>query len=248
MKASLAQCFGRATISDSRIYYWLEQFRNGRVRIVDKERWAKRKSGRSPANIRHVENIVATDRRVSIAQLMLQTGLKNTTVHRILTKDLHLSKRCAKYVPMDLNAAQVARRTRICDFWSRLKINSPRVFAVTITMDESWIYCYDPESKEQSKEWLRSMENRPQKPQCTLATRKVMVVTFFDSKGLIYREFVRRLVTVTQLVFHQIFTRFDIACQNRRPRGTVNGRRFIHMDNAPAHTAFLTGVHMRNLG
>ena len=248
VKASLAQCFGRWTLSDSRIYYWLEQFRNGCTRIVDKERKAKRKSGRSPANIRLVENIVANDRRVSIAQLMLQSGLKNTTLHRILTKDLGLSKRCAKYVPMDLTPAQVARRATICDFWSRLRNNNPRIFSVTVTMDESWIYCYDPESKEQSREWLRSMESRPQKPRRTLATRKVMVVTFFDSKGLIYREFIRRPVTVTQLVFRQIFTRFDIACQNRRPRGTVNGRCFIHMDNAPAHTAFLTGVHMRNLG
>ena len=248
MKASLTLCFGRQTLSDSRIYYWLEQFRNGRERIVDKVRRAKRKSGRSAANIRQVENIVTEDWRVSIARIMFETNLKSTTVHRILTKDLALSKCCPKYVPFDLTDAQHARRVRICDFWTRLCITDPRVFKVAVTMDESWIYCYDLESKEQSREWLRSMEPRPQKPQRTLATRKVMVVIFFDAKGLIYHEFVRRPTTVNQLVFHQIFTRFDIACQNRRPRGTVHRRRFIHMDNAPTHTADLTGVHMRNLG
>ncbi len=116
-------------------------------------------------------------------------------------------------------------------------------------MDESWVYSYDPETKEQSCEWLRSMEAHPQKPRRNIGTSKVMLVSFFDAKGLIYREFVRRPVTVNQIVFRQIFTRFDIAFQNRRgPRGQVRGRMFIHMDNALAHTAALTVQHLTNLG
>ncbi len=111
------------------------------------------------------------------------------------------------------------------------------------------MYSYDPETKEQSREWLRSMEARPQKPRRNIGTSKVMLVSFFDAKGLIYREFVRRPVTVNQIVFRQIFTCFDIAFQNRRgPRGQVRGRMFIHMDNASAHTAGLTLQHLRNLG
>ncbi len=116
-------------------------------------------------------------------------------------------------------------------------------------MDESWVYSYDPETKEQSREWLCSMEARPQKPRRTIGTAKVMLVSFFDSKGMIYREFVRRPVTINQIMFYQIFTHFDIAFQNRRgPRGQVRGHMFIHMDNASAHTARLTGQHIRNLG
>ncbi len=116
-------------------------------------------------------------------------------------------------------------------------------------MDESWVYSYDPETKEQSREWLRSIEACPQKPRKTIGTAKVMLVSFFDSKGLIYREFVRRPMTINQIIFRQIFTRFDIAFQNRRgPRGQVRGRMFIHMDNASAHTTGLTGQHLRNLG
>ncbi len=53
-------------------------------------------------------------------------------------------------------------------------------------MGKSWAYCYDPESKEQLREWLRPQENHLQKPQRTL-------VSFFDSQGLIYSEFIRHL-------------------------------------------------------
>ncbi len=248
IRASLRHCFGQRILYKSRIYHWIEQFKSGHNRIVDLHRRAKTRRGRSARNIRRVEDLVTQDRRITIPRIMVETGLKATTVHRILTKDLCLSKKCAKYIPYDIGPAQIARRQTVCDFWNWLRINDRRVFRVAVTMDESWIYMYDPEIKEQSKEWLRRHESRPQKPQRSIATGKVMVVTFFDSQGLIYREFVHRPVTINQIVFRQIITRFDIACQNRQPRGTVRGRRFIHMDNASSHTASLTLQHLRNLG
>ncbi len=208
---ALAQYFGRRALSKSRIYHWMEQFRGGRDRIIDLYRRPKRKSCHSQRNIRAVETLVSQDRRITIPRIMVATGLKSTTVHRILTKDLKLTKRCAKYVPHDISPVQIARCQAICDFWSRLRIREPRVFKVCVTMDESWIYQYDPLTKQQSREWLRSMEPHPQKLQRTLATGKVMVVTFFDCHGLVYREFIRRPQTVNQIVFRQIITRFDIA-------------------------------------
>ncbi len=248
IKAALHVCFTRGRLSDPRIYHWIRQFKEGRAQIVDLHRSPKTKSGRSCANVRRVETLVSQDCQITLPRLQTETGLSITTLHRILKKDLGLSKRCAKYVPHLLTNQQMTRRAAICDFWTRLRINQPRVFKVAVTMDESWVYSYDPESKEQSREWLRPHENRPQKPQRTLATGKIMLVSFFDSAGLIYHEYVRRPVTITQLVFRQIITRFDIACQNRRPRGMVRGRHFIHMDNAPSHTAALTLTHLHNLG
>ncbi len=247
-KQALTVCFGHAILSDSRIYHWMTEFRNGCACIVDLHRRQKHKSGRSVRNIRAVENAVTSDRRITIPRLMVETGLKASTVYRILKKDLALSKHCAKYVPSLLGAAQIARRVSVCDFWTHLRLADRRVLKVMVTVDESWIYMYDPETKEQSKEWLCAMEPHPQKPQRTIATGKVMVVTFFDSLGLIYREFVHQPRTVNQNVFRQILTRFDIAFQNRRPRGVARGRHYIHMDNASAHTAFLTRQHLQNLG
>ncbi len=180
----------------------------------------------------------------------METGLKHTTVQRILKLDLKLTKKCAKYMPHLLTDHQTQRRLAICDFWSHLRLRTPSVFRVAVTMDESWVYLWDPDSKEHSREWLRQMEPRPQKPQRTLATGKVMLVSFFDSTGLVYREFVRHPATVNQLRFRQIITRFDIAHENRRPgaQGITRGCRFLHMDNAPSHTAALTLTHLHNLG
>lgn len=62
--------------------------------IADKPTAPKGKSGCFPCNIRKVEDAVAADRRVTIREVSLKTGLAWTTVQRILRKDLKLSKRC----------------------------------------------------------------------------------------------------------------------------------------------------------
>ncbi len=115
-------------------------------------------------------------------------------------------------------------------------------------MDESWVYVYDPAMRIQNKEWLRKGEARPQVPRRTLATGKIMIVSFYDSKGMVYYEYVQRPQTVNQQVFRAIFRRFDAAHQCRRPNSTMRGRKFLHMDNAPAHNATLTLALVEQLG
>ncbi len=109
-------------------------------------------------------------------------------------------------------------------------------------MDESWVY-YDPELKEQSKEWLPKKAPRPIKAICTRATGKVMIVTFFDSRGMIYYKFTRQGIGAQ--VFIAICTRFLEAYQTRHPQGRIRGRLFLHMNNAPAHTANVTKAFLQ---
>ncbi len=247
IKTSLSACY-RRTLSDSSIYFWIKAFQGGRTAIVDAPRAKKSKSGRSRANIRRIENLVTEDRRVTVRQLSAQTGIKYTSVQKILKDDLKLKKKCAKFVPYDLTKRHIRLRCDICDFWNRLWTATPRVFHHVVTMDESWVYVYDPLLKNQSLTWLRKGEARPQKPRRGIACAKVMIVTFFDKKGLIYFEYVQRPQTVNQVYFRSILTRFTAAFHRRRPRSSVGGRHFLHMDNAPAHNATLTLALTRQLG
>ncbi len=65
---------------------------------------------------------------------------------------------------------------------------------------------------------------------------------------MIYYEYVQRPQTVNQQVFRAIFRRFDAAHQRKHPHCTVQGRKFLHMDNAPAHNATLTLALVDQLG
>ncbi len=125
---------------------------------------------------------------------------------------------------------------------------NPRVFWNLVTLDESWVYTWDPSMKVHNKEWLRAGEAKSLIPRCNVATAKVMIVSFFNSKGMVYYEYVQRPLTVNQQVFRGIFRCFDEAHRRRCPHCTVHGRRFLHMDNAPAHKAALTLALIEQLG
>ena len=54
-----------------------------------------------------------------------------------------------------------------------------------ITMDETWVHLYDPETKVQSSVWKTPSSPSPKKARVSKSAGKVMFVVFFDIKGLI---------------------------------------------------------------
>ncbi len=78
-------------------------------------------------------------------------------------------------------------------------------------------------------------KRRPIKEHCSLATGKVLNLSFFDSHGMVYHEYCCH--TVNAQVFRNVLECFLDAFHAHRPRGTVRGHIFMHMDNALAHTA-----------
>ncbi len=176
IKDALEAAFGQGhTLSDRRIYHWIREFRGGRTTVVDLPRAPKRPRGRSRVNIRKVEDLVVQDRKTSITAISAKSGITCSTVHRILKTDLKLVKKCAKFVPRELNDTQLARRVQVCTFWNRLLRTHPAVIRNIVTMYESWVYLYDPLLKVHSREWMRREESRPQKPMWGIGIGKVML-------------------------------------------------------------------------
>jgi len=54
-----------------------------------------------------------------------------------------------------------------------------------VTMDETWLYHYDPETKQQSMEWRNSGSRRPKKFRVQNSAGKVLVSIFWDQDGII---------------------------------------------------------------
>jgi histone-lysine N-methyltransferase SETMAR len=55
---------------------------------------------------------------------------------------------------------------------------------------------HTPETKQQSKQWLKKVEPGPIKAEFHATRAKQMVLAFFDAKGLIYTNYVPRGTTV----------------------------------------------------
>jgi hypothetical protein len=56
--------------------------------------------------------------------------------------------------------------------------------------DKSWIYGYDPETKQQSSQWKSQQTPRAKKVWQVQGSTKCMLIVFFDMKGIVHHEFV----------------------------------------------------------
>ncbi len=236
---ALLTVFGADTLHPTKSRKWYAKFQNGRTSLVDLQRAPREKTGRTPDNIDAVKRVVDTDKSLTVAAISRQTGLASTSVYRILKRDLDLSLRCAKLVPNVLTPQHIVERFTHCrNMLNRLRV-TPSFIKKIVTMDESWIYQYDPELKRQASQWLKKEDPRPSHPRRTLSSKKCMMVSFFDHKGMIHLEFIRG-GTVDTGTFISILTRFKESLKVSRPRLT----RHLHMDNAPAHGSKDTRLHL----
>ena len=94
-----------------------------------------------------------------------------------------MRKICAKLVPKNLSVEQKANRLEICqDLLGRLEIE-PNFLNKVITGDESWVFDYDPETK-QSEEWHAKSSPRPKKARMSRSKVKIMIIVFSTTVAL----------------------------------------------------------------
>ncbi len=241
VKNAIHLAFLQDCLSDRRIRFWFNAFSNGRTTLVDLQRRPRAKTSRSAASIQAVKTLVDADPRITLGRLQHLTSLPLVSLHAVLHKDLHLNLRCARFVPFDLTA----RHLRLRYENSRGMLNAiradPAVLKRVITSDKAWVYQYDPETRRQSSQWLPPGAPCQVKPRRVREAGKVLLVTFFDHKGMVHYEMLRNQ-TVTSAVFIGILGRLHQALRCRRPR--MRHSWILHMDNASAHTARPTCLHL----
>ena len=82
------------------------------------------------------------------------------TVHTLIREELKMRKICAKFVLRVLREDQKERRCHDSRETVELINSDPAVLDALVTCDESWIYCYDPETKRQSSQWNQTQEGQ----------------------------------------------------------------------------------------
>ena len=97
------------------------------------------------------------DRRISAKSVAEQMGISRERVGSIIHEDLDMRKLSTKWVPKCLNADQKRQRCQPSEQLLEFFRLDPNDFlSRLVTMDETWLYRYDPETKQQSVEWRHS--------------------------------------------------------------------------------------------
>ncbi|GFT06853.1 mariner transposase, partial [Nephila pilipes] len=118
------------------------------------------------------------------------------------------------------------------------------------TGDESWIYAYEPETKQQSTVWVFQDEAKPTKVVRGRSTSKQMIACFFGINGHVATVALEQRRTVNSEWYMTICLPEVIGEIRKKQK---NRRIILHHDNASSHTstqtkAFLTERKIELMG
>jgi len=88
-----------------------------------------------------------------------------------------------------------------------------------ITGDESWVYGYDPETKQMSSQWKTATSPRPKKARQVKSNVKTMLIAFFDIDGLVH-EYVPRGQMVNKEFYKAVLQRLHDAVRRHPAIGS----------------------------
>ena len=191
-----------------------------------------------------MREIIHADRRMTIREVAEDVGIAFGTCQKILTEDLQMRRVSAKFVPRLLTAEQKDDRVSICADLRERAQNDPNFMSSVITGDESWVYGYDPKTKQMSSQWKTASSPRLKKARQVKSNVKTMLIVFFDIDGLVHHQYVPRGKTVNKEFYTTVLQRLRDAVWRHRPEKWCSGNWILHHDNAPAPRAVTTNEFM----
>ncbi|KAJ4429904.1 hypothetical protein ANN_22108 [Periplaneta americana] len=152
----LSETCGDGVMNVSNVRSWIRQFKEGRTSCDNKPRQSRPRTSRSDDMIKRVGKVVLEDRRMSVEHIVSKVGIFLGTVHTILNEDLKLRKVSSRWVPRKLTNDHKAARVVSCQAMLTRDDSMNRIFfSSNVTMDETWMQFFNPETKRWSAQWKR---------------------------------------------------------------------------------------------
>lgn len=235
----MQQVYGDDCLSRANVFLWYKRFSEGRETLEDDSREGRPISARTPEMIEKVREFVENDRNASLKMMEEALNISRETIRTILHEDLGKTKVCAKFVPHTLTDAQKAARVIHAEEVVAAARNHPNFLKSIVTGDETWCFQYDPKTKRQSAEWKSSNSPQAKKTRKVPSKIKTMLIAFFDSKGIIHKEFVPPGQTITGAYYIQVLKRLMARIRRIRPEYRDPEAWSLLHDNAPSHTSLI---------
>jgi len=151
--AILTETLGEQAPAYATVKNWVAQFKRGDFSTYDAPRPGRPITVTIPEIIDQIHELILEDRRISPKSRAEQLGISRERVGFIIHKDLGMPKLSAKWVPKCLNADQKRQRYQSSEQYFEFFGRDPNDFlSRLVTMDEIWLYHYDPGKKQQSME------------------------------------------------------------------------------------------------
>jgi len=247
IKAELDSTLGESAPSFTTVKYWVAEFKRGRTSCQDEHRSGRPNEVTTPEMVKKIHKMVLDDRRLKVRELADMVGISKSAVHRILTENLDMRKLCARWVPRLLTMEQKQRREDVSiECLAMFHSNKAEFLRRFITMDETWVHHFTPETKEQSKQWTAREESAPKKAKTVPSAGKVMASVFWDARGIIFIDYLQKGKTINGEYYANLLQRLSDEIKKKRPH-LAKKKVLFHQDNAPVHTSVIAVAKINEL-
>jgi len=214
----IQQGFRDQSLSRTQVFQWHARFKAGCTSFDDDEHTGRPTSCTTPETVAQIQEIIRQDQHWTIRDIAGEVDVNYGACQRVLTEELDVQHVAAKFVPRILTADQMHQRVSVCTELCQLATDDEMFLSTVITGDESWVYGYDPETKRQSSQWKSPTSPRPKKARRVKSNLKNMIITFFDIKGIVHKEFIPRGQTVNSGFYCEVLRRLYEKVRRHRPQ------------------------------
>jgi transposase len=224
----LQQAFGETALSRSKTFERYSRFKNGRTSIDNDPHTGRPSTARTNETVDRVNAVIRGNLRLTIREIADELNLSFGTYPAILG----MRRVSAKLVPPLLTQGQTEHRATACRELLQRAENDATFLPIITTGDVSWVYGYDPETKQMSSQWKTPPSPRPKKARQVRSNVKTMLITFFDAEGLVHHEFLPQPQTMNHTVYITVLQRLRDAVRRKQPHKWSSGTWLL-----PCHAA-----------
>ena len=211
--------YGEDVMLRMQIFEWHKHFEKDHEEVEDDPKMRQPSTTRSDENITRVNQLVWSDHRLTVQMISNQLSLNRESVQTILLYDLEMWKVRAKVVLKVLLKDQKQKPHQIFVKTCLRKLKTIWIFLGRSSQEMKLAFSnMIPEIKRQSMQWKTTELLRPKKAHMSKSKIKVMLIAFFDQKGMVHHEFCLRvkewISTSTSRFSFTSITKFDAAGKN----------------------------------
>ncbi|GFU41928.1 histone-lysine N-methyltransferase SETMAR [Trichonephila clavipes] len=252
IKVELDSVYGDSTPSFTSVKVWAAEFKRGRKSLGDDKRSGRLNTATTDETIAKVHQMGLDNRRIKVREIAEVMIMSKEHVCHILNQHLGIRKLSMRWVPCLLTLDQKHVRMNISNaLLPQFRCNKSKFYYRLITVDETWIHHYTPETKIQCKQWTAKGEPAPKKAKTVYSAGKVMETVFWDRHGVILIDYLQKgktitgfLLRITNHYYASLLDKLKAELAKKRPH-LQKKKIMYHQDNAPSHTSAvaMTKIH-----
>ena len=231
----LVNTYGSKAYSLRTVERWVASFKNGKSNLNDEFRSGRPVTACTNANIEFIEQIIDSNPHVSYRYLEEFTSMSRGTLIKIITDELHLSKRASRWIPHFLTQQNKQKRFAFAiAMLKELRSKRWRLDQI-LTGDECIFYHRKIHKQNESYTWKTPGESPDAIVKRDRYEPKTMLSIFFRTTDMVYVHAVRKGESIDNQYYIEncLGPAFE-TIKRQRPATGLRRIKFLH-DGAQPH-------------